>query len=93
MREDTEKEWKLENGKLIFNWNSMYVSVRIGVSIRGYFFCLVEEAGDFHAVFVAAAGEVDDEDVVFGHGGGEFEGVGDGVGGFEGGDDAFALGE
>ncbi len=51
-----------------------------------------EEAGDFHAVFVAASGEIDDEDLFLGHGFGEIEGVGDGVGGFEGGDDAFALG-
>ncbi|MFM1944508.1 MAG: hypothetical protein RI897_3490 [Verrucomicrobiota bacterium] len=44
-------------------------------------------------VFITAAGEVSDDELVLGHGGGAFDDFGDGVGGFEGGDDAFELGE
>lgn len=44
-------------------------------------------------VFVAAAGEVDDDEVVGAHVAGDFRDVGEGVGAFEGGDDAFGVGE
>ncbi len=54
-------------------------------------FSFVEDFCDFHAVFVAAAGEVDDEDFVFAHRLGEAHCISDGVGGLERGDDAFAL--
>ncbi len=49
--------------------------------------------GGLGDVLISTAGEVGDNDLVFGHGGGAFDDFGDGVGGFEGGDDAFELGE
>src|SRR3954463_1446978 len=53
----------------------------------------LDSRGDLGDVFVAAAGEIDDDEFVFGHFGDAVDGGGDGVGGFEGGDDAFEAGE
>ncbi len=52
-----------------------------------------ELGGSLGDVLVPAAGEVDDDDVVGWEGGRAFDGFGDGVGGFEGWDDAFEAGE
>ena len=44
-------------------------------------------------VFVAAAGEIEDDEVVFGEAWGAFDEAGDGMGGFERRDDAFGTSE
>ena len=57
------------------------------------FTSLSNQASDFLAILVAAAAEVDDDDLVLGQGGGEALEVGEGVGGFQRGENAFELGE
>lgn len=52
-----------------------------------------DEFGGLLDVFVAAAREVHDDDLIGAHGGGRLDRVGDRVGGFECGDDALDLGE
>ena len=65
------------------------ISFRLFRPFRGSF----SQSGDLRRVFVAAAGEADDEDFVAFHGVGDFHSLGDGVGAFQGGEDAFARGE
>jgi hypothetical protein len=60
--------------------------------IRGALSGWKQNLGRLAHIFVAAAAQVGDEEGVFGHGGGDFDDMGDGVGGFEGGDDAFDFG-
>jgi hypothetical protein len=54
---------------------------------------LQQNLGRLAHILVAAAAQVCDEDRVLWHGGGDFDDMRDGVGGFEGGDDAFDFGE
>ena len=52
-----------------------------------------QDFGRLAHILVAAAAEVGDEDCVFRHLGRDLDHMRDGVGGFEGGDDAFDFGE
>ena len=47
----------------------------------------------FLAIFIPAPGEVDDDDLILRHFSGNFSGLGEGVGSFQGGQDPFAAGE
>src|SRR5207249_2268695 len=64
-------------------------SLRSRLTAANLRFARIDQPGDFLAVFVASAGEVDDEDLVLAHFGGDLAGVGEGVGGFQGGEDSF----
>ena len=50
-------------------------------------------AGDGGAVLVSPARNGDDDALVLAHGGGQFSGVGHGVGGLDGGNDALGAGQ